>query len=246
MKHTALSTVLPSLLVPALAVADEVAPPRAPDADTAARYTLPMQPAELARGPTGRLTVGWDGARDHALVEGTAAAPIHPRVTITALVQRRVDDRVAPGVGVEVVVVPPSGSSLAVSAGLRYRPEGFDEPEGEVEATLAVGVRTGAATLVANLAYGQDPEGNERDAELAVGAIRTVAEIWQVGATARVRDGLGTTAELGADRDGFATAFAGARFAGHAAVAVGAGVAIVDDGALHAGPAVSTSLAVAF
>ena len=51
---------------------------------------------------------------------------------------------------------------------------------------------------------------------------------------------------VGADRDGFATAFAGARFAGHAAVAVGAGVAVVDDGALHAGPAVSTSLAVAF
>lgn len=107
-------------------------------------------------------------------------------------------------------------------------------------------MRTDATTLVANLAYGQDPEGNERDAELAIGVMRTVHRIWQLGASARVRDGLGTTAELGADRDGFATACAGARFAGHAAVAVGAGVAVVDDGALHAGPAVSTSLAVAF
>ena len=107
-------------------------------------------------------------------------------------------------------------------------------------------MRTDATTLVANLAYGQDPEGNERDAELAIGVMRTVHRSWQLGASARVRDGLGTTAELGADRDGFATAFAGARFAGHAAVAVGAGVAVVDDGALHAGPAVSTSLAVAF
>ncbi len=246
MKLVVRSTVLLSFLAPA-SRADEAAPRHAPDAaDTAARSTLPLQPAELAHGPTGRVTGGWDGARDHALVEGTAAAPIHPRVTVTALVQRRVDDRLAPGLGVEVAVVAPTGSSLAVSAGLRYRPEGFDEPEGEVEATLALGVRTDATTLVANLAYGQDPEGNERDAELAIGVMRTVHRSWQLGASARVRDGLGTTAELGADRDGFATAFAGARFAGHAAVAVGAGVAVVDDGALHAGPAVSTSLAVAF
>jgi hypothetical protein len=71
-----------------------------------------------------------------------------------------------------------------------YRPEGFTEPEGEIETFVSLGRRFGRATVIGNLVYGQDPEGNERDGE-----VRAAAQVgmgrWTLGAEARARFALG-------------------------------------------------------
>jgi hypothetical protein len=91
---------------------------------------------------------------------------------------------------------------------LLYKAEGFSEPEGELEALASFGHTFGAVRAVANVAYGQDPEGNERDGELALGAqLHPLASLF-AGAVARYRDALGSRGELGVVRDVFAGASA--------------------------------------
>jgi hypothetical protein len=83
-----------------------------------------------------------------------------------------------------------------------YRAEGFTEPEGEIETVVAVGRRMGRATVLGNLAYGQDPEGRERDGEVRAAALARVGQHAQVGLDGRWRFDLGSeTAKLIATRE---------------------------------------------
>lgn len=105
-----------------------------------------------------------------------------------------------PGIGAGVRWLDGEATSTAY---LFYKTEGFTEPEGEIEALLSFEHAFGAVRAVANVAYGQDPEGNERDGEVALLAHTEVRPGWFLGGTARYRDALGTTKEA-ILRDGFA------------------------------------------
>jgi hypothetical protein len=72
-----------------------------------------------------------------------------------------------------------------------YRPEGFTEPEGEIETFASIGRRFDRVTLLGNLVYGQDPEGNERDGEVRVGALHAAGR-FTLGLDARFRFAIGT------------------------------------------------------
>jgi hypothetical protein len=72
-----------------------------------------------------------------------------------------------------------------------YKPEGFTELEGEVEVMVMVARRFGRLGTFANLVYGQDPEGKERDGEVRLGALYAVSVPLQVGLDARLRFDLG-------------------------------------------------------
>jgi hypothetical protein len=82
------------------------------------------------------------------------------------------------------------GVDLAVS--VAYRPEGFTEPEGEVEGVIAASRHFGPLVGVANLAYGQDPEANEQDAEARLAIMGHVARPLSVGVDSRLRLALKT------------------------------------------------------
>jgi hypothetical protein len=71
-----------------------------------------------------------------------------------------------------------------------YQPEGFTEPEGEIETFLSVGRRMGRLSVLGNLVYGQDPEGNERDGEIRCAA-QAAAGRFTVGVDSRVRFAIG-------------------------------------------------------
>jgi hypothetical protein len=93
-----------------------------------------------------------------------------------------------------------------LGAGAFYRPEGFTESEGEVELVVAVAHRFGRLGTFANLVYGQDPEGAERDGEVRLGALYAVNASVQAGFDARLRADLGSEegkrrAEGGAEYD---------------------------------------------
>ncbi len=62
-----------------------------------------------------------------------------------------------------------------------YKAEGFNEPEGEIELVLSAGKRLGRTMLLANLAYGQDPEARERDGEVRAAALVRVGQRAAVG-----------------------------------------------------------------
>lgn len=71
-----------------------------------------------------------------------------------------------------------------------YRPEGFTEPEGEIETFVSVGRRFGSLTVLANIVYGQDPEGNERDGEIRFASLYGAGR-WTVGVDSRLRFAIG-------------------------------------------------------
>jgi hypothetical protein len=107
--------------------------------------------------------------------------------------------RVVAGVALGDTARPGVGIGGDVFAGgvayLRYKAEGFSEPEGEIEVMLAVGRELDGLHLAGALAYGQDPEGNERDADVATSAQLAVSQAVHAGVAARYRDALGSTEE---------------------------------------------------
>lgn len=152
-------------------------------------------------------------------------------------------DKPRPGIGAGLRWLDGDTTSTAY---LFFKTEGFTEPEGEIEALLAFEHAFGAVRASANIAYGQDPEGNERDGELALVGHVEVRTGWFIGATARYRDALGSTKES-VIRDGFAgptTTLALGAFA----VALNAGVAMAETqmSARKFGPATTLSLGAAF
>jgi hypothetical protein len=72
-----------------------------------------------------------------------------------------------------------------------YRPEGFTEPEGEIETAVALGRRFDRIALLGNFVYGQDPEGAERDGEVRLAAQYAVGR-WSLGVDSRLRFAIGS------------------------------------------------------
>ena len=75
-----------------------------------------------------------------------------------------------------------------------YRAEGLTEPEGEIETVLSLGRRIGRTTVIGNVAYGQDPEGRERDGEVRAATLARISERLSVGVDGRWRFDLGSDA----------------------------------------------------
>src|SRR5262249_18752488 len=125
-----------------------------------------------------------------------------------------------------VQILQEAKHGVSFSGYLQYKPEGFTEPEGEVEAVLAFGKKLGDIRATANLAYGQDPEAAERDGEIALAGLYPVRPDLLAGLTARYRDALGSTKEaINRDLVGGATAtFTVNRFA----ISALAGIAMIE------------------
>ena len=102
-----------------------------------------------------------------------------------------------PGAGLAYVLAP------YATAYLMYKAEGFSEPEGEIEGSLALA----RGPLVGSLTFGQDADARNRDVEAALAARAEVGRGVFAGAMTRYRDALGTTGEALA-RDAFAGAVA--------------------------------------
>ena len=106
-----------------------------------------------------------------------------------------------PGAGLAYVLAP------YATAYLLYKAEGFSEPEGEIEAAIALARPVGPVVLAGSLTYGQDADANDRDVEAAAAGRIALADRVFAGLMARYRDALGTTGETLA-RDGFGGATA--------------------------------------
>jgi hypothetical protein len=155
-------------------------------------------------------------------------------------------DKARPGIGAAAQFLTEAKHGVAASAYFSYKAEGFTEGEGELEGLVAFGKQLGPLHGTLNLAYGQDPEGNERDGEVAVGLHVEPAPRLFTGVVGRYRDALGSNGDksTGIVRDalGAATAtYVVGRF-GVTATAGITGVEVLDAGSMKAG--VSGALAV--
>jgi hypothetical protein len=145
------------------------------------------------------ITSDFDGSRDDIRVSAMGEAHIYWRVRAAVRVLDVFSEEPRPGIGAGLRWLDGDTTS---SAYLFYKTEGFTEPEGEIELLVSFERAFGGVKAVANVAYGQDPEGNERDGELALLAHTEARTGWFIGGTARYRDALGSTKEA-VIRDGF-------------------------------------------
>jgi len=189
-RHLALAATAGALSLASAAPA--AAQAQAPVTESDAQETSPLAPSVVARAAesgqflplTAAATVGQTAAvaSGYAGYDGALGAVMesHAEVRLWGPIALRgaaelgdTSRRVRPSIGARAQLLSQARHGVDGALSVTYRAEGFTEGEGEIETLVALGRRIGATTLLANLAYGQDPEGNERDGELRASLLRT-------------------------------------------------------------------------
>jgi len=150
-----------------------------------------LAPRVGATGATAFGFAGYDGARSAPIGSATAEVRVWGPFAIRGGAEYSTERREArPTIGGRVQVLRQERHGIDGSLSVFYRPEGFTEPEGEIETFVSLGHRFDRLALLGNLVYGQDPEGNERDGELRAAALYAVGR-WTVGVDSRARFAIG-------------------------------------------------------
>jgi hypothetical protein len=169
----------------------EGAEPRA-DLSVAAGALLPMTiaPRVDAQRATVVVASGYDNARRAATLVSTAdlhvVGPLALRVGLTYLPSGG-EQAFQPHIGLRVQVLRQERHGVDAAAGLFYRRERYTPDEGLVQVMAAVSRRSDRAGVFLNVAYGQDPEGDDRDGEVRAAALFSATSSVQVGLDGRVR-----------------------------------------------------------
>jgi hypothetical protein len=159
-------------------------------------------------------------------------------------------DTPRPGIGAAVQWLDERKHGVSSSAYFSYKAEGFTEPEGELEALVSFGKQLGVVHGTLNLAYGQDPEGNERDGEAALGLHIEPLHGLFTGVVGRFRDALGSKGDKGTGilRDvlgGLSATYVIGSF-GVTGTAGITGVKTADSGSMKTGAAAALSVGAVF
>ncbi len=182
-----------------------------PQARTLARdggFTSLLQHAAPGGDAFALVGTTFDSHSDDLVVNVAGEVHLTGRFSLVARVDNAVSDAARPGIGAAVRLLDEARDGVAATGYLVYKAEGFAEPEGELEALASFGRSFGAVRAVANLAYGQDPEGNERDGEIGLGLQVRPLPALSTGLVGRYRDALGSSGEGGLVRDVFGGASA--------------------------------------
>jgi len=159
-------------------------------------FTLPARV-----GSTAALVAamgGYDSARSRPIAGTTAEVRLWGPLALRAGGEYTGNDnRARPTAGLRVQVLSQDAHGLDGAVSVFYRPEGFTEPEGEIETFLSVARRGELLSVGANLVYGQDPEGNERDGEVRL-AVHHQGTRFVLGLDSRFRFAIGTQRGLAA------------------------------------------------
>jgi hypothetical protein len=205
----------PSIAATLLAVLAAAAPARAqeselreplatpPEISTAARDGL-FLPSTLAPsvGSTAAFASafgGYDGARRAPIASATAEVRIWGPLAIRGGAEYSPErEQPRPTIGGRLQLLRQTRHGVDGALSVFYRPEGFTEPEGEVETFVSLGRRFDRLSVFGNIVYGQDPEGNERDGEIRLSSLYAVGR-WTLGFDSRLRFAIGaqkTTAAM--------------------------------------------------
>jgi hypothetical protein len=189
------------VLAPSAALAQDLTPATTGSAGDAAHQGvfLPFSMGATVAGGEGTSAAistfsGYDTAYSQAQFQAIGELRVWGPIAlrIGAAYAPTQDSRVRPTAGVHVQLLKQSTSGVDGSVAVSYKPEGLTQPEGEVESVLAIGRSFGALTAIANLAYGQDPDGHERDGEARISGLYALSTTVQGGIDARTRFSLGS------------------------------------------------------
>jgi hypothetical protein len=134
---------------------------------------------------------GYDTARSAALFDSAAEVRVWGPIALRAGVIYSEDTRrMRPSVGARVQFLRQAVHGVDGTLSSFFKTEGFNETEGEIETTLAIGRRFEQVYLLGNIAYGQDPEGNDRDGELRAAVLHPRGRA-VLGLEARGRSAIG-------------------------------------------------------
>lgn len=253
------AAVLSSLLLPASLVradtaddtAQEPIAARAPANDDS--FTPGLTHAAAAGRAIATATATLDGAKHSNTVDLNGEVSVFGPVRLVL----RVDNvfagdngKARPGIGAAVQLLDERKHGVAGSAYVSYKAEGFTEGEGEIEGLMSFGKQIGPVHSTLNLAYGQDPEGNERDGEIALGLHVEPFHGLFTGVIGRFRDALGSNGDKGTGllRDALGAASATyvvGRFGLTASAGI-AGVKTTTSGSMQAGPAAAFTVGTVF
>jgi len=135
---------------------------------------------------------GYDSSRTGPLVDSavevTVWGPLALRVQATYSNDTK---KMRPSVAGRAQVLRQEKHGIDGSVTVFFKTEGFTEAEGEIETFASVGRRFEKLSVVGNLVYGQDPEGNERDGELRA-AVWHQGRLLALGLDTRARFAIGT------------------------------------------------------
>jgi len=171
---------------------EEVVVAHAPAADDAFTPGLTRASAQGLGITTG--VVSWNGASKTTSVDLNGEVQLFGPVRLVLRVDN-VFDKARPGIGAAVQWLDERKHGVSSSAYFSYKAEGFTEPEGELEGLVSFGKQLGAVHGTLNLAYGQDPEGRERDGEAALGLHIEPLHGLFTGVIGRYRDALGSNGD---------------------------------------------------
>lgn len=134
---------------------------------------------------------GWDGAAGHVVIDASLEATLLPRASLfVSASYTALDQQSRPSIGAAYQLIDPRTSRNGVRISFAYKPEGFDEPQGELEGVVVLSRRFDGEIARVMLAYGSDPDGRESDAELGASYVQRVTSRWFLGGTLRGRYGI--------------------------------------------------------
>jgi hypothetical protein len=158
-----------------------------------AYLSLTLAPAVTSRAGLAVGMGGYDGARGSGVMDAVAEARVYgPLAVRVGTSFSDTKNRLRPSVGARLQLLHQQRHGIDGAVAVFYKAEGLTEPEGEIEAVLSAGRRFGGTLVIANLAYGQDPEGNERDGEVRLAALHQLGDRLHAGIDGRWRFDLGS------------------------------------------------------
>jgi hypothetical protein len=135
---------------------------------------------------------GYDSSRRGPLVDSAVEAHVWGPFALRFQATYSNDtDKMRPSVAGRVQLLRQDRHGVDGAVTVFFKTEGFTETEGEIETFASIGHQFRQVTLIGDLVYGQDPEGNERDGELHAALFHQMRWL-MVGLDSRVRFAIGT------------------------------------------------------
>lgn len=154
---------------------------------------LPFTTGASTAAMYGRMASGYDGARKEFVYDAIADARVVGGLAIRAGYQSSdLSGHASAVLGARFQFLSQMQHGLDMAAGLFYLPQDLDG-EGLVKASVMVSRSLGDVRLFGNLVYGQDPEADDGQAELAMGFLVPAASSLSLGLDARGRARVFTT-----------------------------------------------------
>jgi hypothetical protein len=135
---------------------------------------------------------GYDSSRNGPLIDSAVEAQVWGPFALRFQTTYSNDtDKMRPSIAGRVQLLRQERQGVDGALTVFFKTEGFTETEGEIETFASLGHRFSQVSLIGDLVYGQDPEGNERDGEVHAAAFH-VHKWLMYGIDSRARFAIGT------------------------------------------------------